>query len=156
MNRVDLLLNVLDSTYDRENWFAPLKDAIGGITAEQASWRPDGEAAKSIWENVNHLIYYKERLVAGMEGCEWTHSPVGDETFYLTEPSNDDEAWAKVVARADRVQLRLRQLLSDTTAEALAANALESNLLDIFLHDAYHTGQIIQTRKMQGAWPAHR
>ncbi|PEL73618.1 serine/threonine protein phosphatase, partial [Bacillus toyonensis] len=23
-------------------------------------------------------------------------------------------------------------------------------------HDAYHTGQIIQLRKLQGSWPTHR
>lgn len=28
--------------------------------------------------------------------------------------------------------------------------------LNILLHDAYHTGQIIQLRKLQGSWPSHR
>ena len=32
----------------------------------------------------------------------------------------------------------------------LEQNSLEEKLLDIMLHDAYHTGQIIQLRKMQG------
>lgn len=27
---------------------------------------------------------------------------------------------------------------------------------NILLHDAYHTGQIVQIRKLQGSWPAHR
>lgn len=70
MNRIDLLLNVLDSTFDKESWYAPLKPAIEGITAELAIWRPTGEATKTIWENLNHLIYYKERLVANLEGRE--------------------------------------------------------------------------------------
>jgi hypothetical protein len=156
LNRIDLLLNVLDSTFDKEGWYAPLKHAIEGITAEQASWRPTGEATKTIWENVNHLIYYKERLVANMEGSEWTHNLSSDENFYLTEQSNEDMEWKKVVERAVNAQRSLRQILSKTSVEELDQNSLEGKLLDIFLHDAYHTGQIVQIRKMQGSWPSHR
>jgi hypothetical protein len=156
LNRIDFLINVLDSTFDKESWYAPLKHAIEGVTAEQASWRPAGEATKTIWENVNHLIYYKERLVADMEGREWTHNLSGDENFYLTEQSNEDKEWKKVIERAENVQRSLRHILSETSVEELDQNSLEGKLLDIFLHDAYHTGQIIQIRKMQGSWPSHR
>jgi DinB superfamily len=156
LNRIEFLINVLDSTFDKESWYAPLKHAIEGVTAEQASWRPDGEATKTIWENVNHLIYYKERLAANMEGREWTHNLSGDENFYLTEQSNEDKEWAKVIERAENVHRSLRQLLSETSVEELDQNSLEGKLLDVFLHDAYHTGQIIQIRKMQGSWPSHR
>jgi uncharacterized damage-inducible protein DinB len=152
--RIDLLLNVLDSTYEKESWYAPLKQAIEGITAEQACWRPAGEATKTIWENVNHLIYYKERLMSNMQGIEWTNNLDGDQTFSLTERSNDDEEWNKVVRRAEDVYQNLRQLLIKTPEKEI--EQLEGKLLDIFLHDAYHTGQIIQIRKMQGSWPSHR
>jgi len=54
------------------------------------------------------------------------------------------------------VQRSLRQVLSKTTIEELQQNSHEEKLLDIMLHDAYHTGQIIQIRKMQGSWPSHR
>jgi hypothetical protein len=154
--RIDLLINVLDSTYEKESWYAPLKHAIEGITAEQAIWRPAGEATKTIWENVNHLIYYKERLVSNMQGIEWTNNLDGDQTFSLTGQSNDDVEWNKVVKRAEDVYHRLRDLLIKTSEEELKQNSLEGKLLDIFLHDAYHTGQIIQIRKMQGSWPSHR
>lgn len=156
LNRIDLLLNILDTTFDKESWYAPLKDAIEGITAEQANWRPTGEATNTIWENVNHLIYYKERLVANMEGHEWTHNLDGNETFYLTDQSNDDKDWKEVIERAEKVQDSLRQVLSKTTVEELDQNSLEVKLFNIMLHDAYHTGQIIQIRKMQGSWPSHR
>ncbi|MFC0189489.1 DinB family protein [Fictibacillus aquaticus] len=156
MNRINLLLNVLDSTFDKESWFAPLKDAMEGITAAQARWRPDGEATKSIWENVNHLIYYKERLVANLEGREWVNHLSGDENFFLTEQSNDDSEWQKVVERAENANLSLRQVLSNLSVEKVDQQDLDMKLMDIFLHDAYHTGQIMQLRKMQGSWPSHR
>ncbi|MEH7238076.1 DinB family protein [Bacillus sp. JJ1562] len=156
MNRIELFLRMLDTTFDKESWYAPLKPAIDGLTAEQAMWRPIGEATKTIWENVNHLIFYKEKLTANLEGREWTQNLDGDETFYLTEQLNDDKEWIAIVERADKVQRSLREALSKTTTEVLEQNSLEEKLLDIMLHDAYHTGQIIQIRKMQGSWPSHR
>lgn len=156
MNRINLLINVLDTTFDKESWYAPLKSSIEGITAEQACFKPSGGGNKSIWELVNHLIYYKERLVANMEGREWTNHLDGDKTFDLTEQSNDEKEWKNVVVRLEKVHNHLRQLLNKISEDELNNNSLEGKLLDIFLHDAYHTGQIIQIRKMQGSWPSHR
>ncbi|GAB6432522.1 DinB family protein [Bacillus luti] len=156
MKRVDLLLNALDSTFDKESWYAPFKHAIEGLTAEQAMWKPSGGATNTIWENVNHLIYYKERLAANLEGREWTNNLDGGETFYLTNQSNSDKEWKNVVERSENAQRDLRQVLSAITERELEQNSLEEKLLDIMLHDAYHTGQIIQLRKMQEAWPANR
>ncbi|PEJ60140.1 hypothetical protein CN692_02280 [Bacillus sp. AFS002410] len=156
MNRKDLILNVLDKTYDQESWFAPLKDSIEGISAEQANWKPTGEATKSIWENVNHLLYYKERLVANLEGREWTKKLDGDETFNFTEQSNHKNEWEKVFERLENAHLSLRQQLNNITEEDLNRDSFEIKLMDILLHEAYHTGQIIQIRKMQGSWPSHR
>ncbi|MGG3915819.1 DinB family protein [Rossellomorea vietnamensis] len=156
MNRTDLLLRMLDTTFDQESWYAPLKPAIEGLSAEQACWRPDGEATKTIWENVNHLIYYKERMTAKLEKREWTNTLDGNDTFYLTEQINDDKEWGAVVERVETAQRLLREALSKTTSEMLEEHSLEEKLLDIMLHDAYHTGQIMQLRKMQGAWPSQR
>jgi hypothetical protein len=156
VDRIELLTNVLDSTFNKESWYAPLKDGMEGITAEQARWKPEGKAGNSIWENVNHLIYYKERLVAKLDGREWTQHLSGDETFILTEQSGEDDEWREVIERAEAVHLRLREKLSELTVEELDQQSLEAELLDIFLHDAYHTGQIIQIRKMQGSWPSRR
>ncbi|WP_409274612.1 DinB family protein [Neobacillus sp. SCS-31] len=156
MKRTDLLLKMLDTTFDKESWYAPFKPAIEGLTAEQALWRPAGEATKTIWENVNHLIYYKERLAAKLEGREWTNNLDGDKTFFLTEQINDNNQWFAVVERAVMAQQSLKQALSKITLEKLDQHSLEEKLFDIMLHDAYHTGQIIQIRKMQGSWPSHR
>jgi uncharacterized damage-inducible protein DinB len=156
MNRTEFLLKMLDTTFDKESWYAPLKPAIEGLSAEQASWKPEGAAANSIWENVNHLIYYKERLSAELEGREWTRNLDGDETFSFTGQVNDEKVWKAVVERTEKAQHSLRKAVSQITPERIEENALEEKLLDIMLHDAYHTGQIIQIRKMQGSWPSQR
>lgn len=71
-----------------------------------------------------------------------------DETFYLMDQSNDDKEWKKVVVRAVNAHLNLRKVLSTITDEQLDQDLLEGKILDIMHHDAYHTGQIIQLRKM--------
>lgn len=155
MSRAEFLLKVLDSTFDKESWYAPLKPAIEGLTAKQASFRPPGEATKSIWENVNHLIYYKERLVATLEGQEWTRID-GNDTFFITIQTEDDDDWNLTINRAENVHNKLKELLNKMSSEELKESGLESDLIDILLHDAYHTGQIMLLRKMQGSWPSHR
>ncbi|MED1864331.1 DinB family protein [Fictibacillus nanhaiensis] len=155
MSRAEFLVNVLDSTFDKESWYAPLKASMEGLTAKQASWKPPGEATKSIWENVNHLIYYKERLVATLENREWKRID-GNDTFFITKVTEDDDDWNLTIERADNVHNKLKDLLIKMSSEDFKENGLESDLIDIFLHDAYHTGQIMLLRKMQGSWPSHR
>jgi uncharacterized damage-inducible protein DinB len=156
LNQKELLLYVLDSTYDKESWYAPLKDAVAGLTAKQAMWKPSGEAGKSIWENVNHLIYYKERIAATLDNREWTLHLDGDETFSLTDQNDQDHDWMKVVERAENAHQRLREAISSLTESDIEQQSLERKLLDIMLHDSYHTGQIIQLRKLQESWPSQR
>lgn len=98
----------------------------------------------------------EKQLKANLEGREWPRDLDGDETFKLTDHSNDDKEWEKIVERAVNAQLNLRKVLSTITDEQLDQDLLEEKLLDIMLHDAYHTGQIVQLRKMQGSWPSIR
>lgn len=98
----------------------------------------------------------KKDFFANLEGREWTHNLDGNDTFYLTKQSNNDTEWKEVVERSENAQRNLRQVLSAISERELEQNSLEGKLLDIMLHDAYHTGQIIQLRKMQGAWPSKR
>ncbi|MBJ7988217.1 DinB family protein, partial [Bacillus cereus] len=78
---------------------------------------------------------------ANLDGREWTHNLDGDETFYLTNQSNGDKEWKEVVERSENAQCNLRQVLSAISEKELEQNSLEGKLLDIMLHDAYHTGQ---------------
>ncbi|WP_163856707.1 DinB family protein [Paenibacillus elgii] len=46
----------------------PLKPVLERLTAIQASWRHTGEAANTIWEHLNHLLYYNERVLERIKG----------------------------------------------------------------------------------------
>ncbi len=160
MNRIELLRKELDHTFDQESWYPPLQPALADLTASQASWRPSGEAANTIWETVNHLLYYKERLLHRIKG-DTTEYPAStnDDTYSVTAP-DDEAAWKATVARVEAVHLELKKELSTMDEDAfdtpLISGPLGESVYNIIMHDAYHTGQIIQIRKLQGSWPARR
>ncbi|THF81183.1 DinB family protein [Cohnella fermenti] len=160
MNKMELLLHGWDSCYDREDWYPPLKDALNGLTWEQAAWKPRTARVNTIWETVQHLIFYKMRLYLRLTGeeSEYPEGISNDDTFGV--PVQDEAAWQEALQRLDTVHQAIRALLEDmdkkdferripTTPIGLWVNSL-------ILHDAYHTGQIIQLRKMQKSWPAKR
>ncbi|MFY0543651.1 DinB family protein [Brevibacillus sp. H7] len=161
MNRMELLLHELELTFDKEGWFPPLKDALKGLTAAQASWRPPGEAANTIWETVNHMLFYKERLLQVIQGIDPIHTAnSNDDTFAVDHTVDDEEAWQATINRAERIQRELHNLLSamsDADFDRLfSQTSLGLSTFNIIMHDAFHTGQIVQTRKLQGSWPARR
>lgn len=160
VNKMELLLHGWDRAYGIEDWYPPLKDALQGVTWEQANWRPGQGAANTIWENVNHLIFYKERLLRRLTGEEKAYPPgIGnDDTFGGT--GEDEDAWQATLAKLESVHAAIRGKLADMekkdfdrklpkTPFGLWVNSLN-------MHDAYHTGQIVLLRKMQESWPASR
>lgn len=84
---------------------------------------------------------------------------INDETFIQGGP-NDDAAWQQTVKRTLQVHDALQSSL--TALQEAELDQLSPSLpvwqqyMNILLHDAYHTGQIIQLRKLQGSWPTHR
>lgn len=162
MNRVELLAHQLHISYGKEEWFPPLEHALAGLTAAQASWRPAGEAGNTIWQTLSHLLYYKERLLERLQGG----TPVypykeNDETFNEVGAPDDEAAWQATVARVAAVNDGMRAFLTAQADEAFdhapsGKRPLGLVMSDIILHDVYHTGQIVQIRKLQGSWPSSR
>src|SRR5215470_10448177 len=58
----EVLLEQFKACYDENNWFVALKNALAGVTPEQAAWKPE-TLDNSIWESVNHLVYWNERYL---------------------------------------------------------------------------------------------
>jgi uncharacterized damage-inducible protein DinB len=161
MNSKELLLQEWTFTYDQEDWYPPLRIALDGVNAAQASWRPAGEAANTIWENVSHLLYYKERLLHRLSGTPFPdEGQTNEATFLPSGGAFDEEAWQATVRRMEEVHQLLQEKLAKLSEEELSQPLPVKSVLDqgmsLVLHDAYHTGQIVQLRKLQGSWPAQR
>lgn len=142
----DILLEQLKNSYDNPNWFVPLKNAIAGVTADQANWK-DSTGNHSIGELVSHLIFWNEGNLLSFHGKE-RRKFSGDnrETFVRFTSLG----WEQSKAKLDSIQLAWNEAVENATSEQL--KDFDSEIGNIASHNAYHTGQIIYIRKMKGWW----
>ena len=148
-----LLLSELHSTHDKAEWFTPIRAAVAGLTAEQAKWVPqnaqgktDSTANHSVGMLAYHLVFWNENALARLRGEKPATPDNNDETF------NDFDAahWDEIVQRLDRVMKDLEAAVEKMPDEKLALKA--PLISHISTHNAYHTGQILYVRKLQGSW----
>jgi len=149
-------MNAWDNAYDKEGWYSPLKDALREVSAREASWKSPGKSSHSIWELVNHLLFYKERFLTYLKGKEFNSSiTTNDETFLVLNTA--PEYWETVLHQMKAVHHEIRKKISimtdDELNQVLPKISVDSQLMDLITHDAYHTGQIIFIRKLYGSWP---
>ncbi|MDQ4121334.1 MAG: DinB family protein [Acidobacteriota bacterium] len=153
-----ILLEQFTACYDENGWFVALKNALNGLTAEQANWRTEN-LDNSISEILTHLNFYNEAYLKRFKGIDYVYpTNDNDETF---KSAATEAEWRAEVERFDRIMSEWRSLLeaSDESKfnEAVSATnkALWSSLLaNINVHNAYHGGQILLLRKLQGNWDA--
>src|ERR1044071_299560 len=83
-----VILTALEYSYLHDDWVNPLSEALDGVTAEEALWRP-GRDSKGIWDIVLHLAVGHEDVIDRMRSGDksrpaeghWPPPPeVADET----------------------------------------------------------------------------
>jgi hypothetical protein len=144
------LLQQLKTTHDKKEWFVPANVAIEGLTAEQASWK-DGSGNHSAGQLTHHLVFWNERVLLELKGQKPADfNGNNDETF----DSFDRKTWADLVKRLDAVMNGLEKLVQE--ADEAALKKMAATIANVSAHNAYHTGQIIFVRKLQGSWDARK
>jgi uncharacterized damage-inducible protein DinB len=136
----------LKSTHSKEDWFVPINKALEGVTAEQAVWK-DASGNHSIGQLANHILFWNERELQKFKGQKETpFSGNNEETFN----SFDKARWAQTVKKLDEVLSELEKIVENADEASLKSWA--EDISNISTHNAYHTGQIIFVRKLQGSW----
>jgi uncharacterized damage-inducible protein DinB len=150
----DVLIEQFTACYDKNVWFVSLKTVLDGVTAEQAAWKPEG-ADNSIWETINHIIFWNERWLQRYRGELNEPQDVDNDTTF---DSNETD-WQATLDKLDAVMDEWRAKLEAITDEKLESpvNAerrapWRSPLAHQNIHNAYHIGQILLLRKLQGSW----
>src|SRR6476660_4318428 len=154
MTQSDVLREQFDACYDNNEWFVSLKTVLDGVTHEQAAWKPDG-ADNSIWETVNHILFWTERWLQRFRGELNEPQDVDNDTTL----DSDTADWSTTHKRLDKVMIEWREKLS-AMDDAKLASAVNSKyekpwywpLAQQNIHNAYHIGQILLLRKLQGSW----
>jgi uncharacterized damage-inducible protein DinB len=141
-----ILLEQLRTTHNQKEWFVPANVALQGVTAEQANWR-DGKGNHSIGQLAYHLVFWNQQVLAKFKGeTPAKFSGNNEETFN----NFDAKSWATTVQQLDDVMTAWEKAVEAADEEKLKAAA--SEIAHIGTHNAYHIGQIIYIRRLQGSW----
>lgn len=143
-----VLLHELRSTHNQADWFVPMNTALEGMTVAQANWQPPG-GGHSVGQLAYHLLFWDRRNLAKLKGeAPGPYDGNNKETFDKFE----DKDWKDTVHQLDRVMLELESLVESADDAKLASIA--PTIANLCTHNAYHIGQIVYVRKLQGSWNA--
>ncbi|MEO8665737.1 MAG: DinB family protein [Ignavibacteria bacterium] len=154
MTTKKLFIDQFNACYDEENWFVPLTKAIEDLTPEQAGWS-DGSSNHSILQLVHHLIFWNERYLLRFKKLPLPDVKKGDEdpTFEM-----DIKDWESTLKKLNEVFSQLRDAFKEADEEKLQSSPYDTGeswysiIANMNIHNAYHIGQIVYTRKLQGSW----
>ena len=149
MKTAELILALLDEGYEKKTWHGSnLKQAIKGVTAEQAAWRP-GPGRHNIWEEALHAAYWKYAVRRRIEGGKrGSFALKGSNFFPRPEKGKLNEAsWGADKALLEREHQALRETM-ERALQTPRASKLLPTMYGIALHDIYHAGQIRLLRRL--------
>jgi uncharacterized damage-inducible protein DinB len=134
-----------------------VRNALEGVTANQAAWKPEG-SDNSIWETLAHISYYNNAYLLRFKGVDYKYDVSdNEETFRSGEVT--EEAWRVEVENFDGIMTEWRRLLEaadetklDEAVSAENASSWAELIANVNAHNAYHGGQILLLRKLQGSW----
>jgi len=141
----------LETAFRGPSWHGPsLREALGGVTAEQAFARPVA-GAHSIAELVGHLGAWKSIVRRRVDG----EAPrrMSDAEDWPPGPAAGESGWKALLEGLEKEHERLLDAVSGLDAAALsrplADETVASSVLGTAHHDVYHGGQIALLRKAQ-------
>lgn len=141
-----VLLEQLHTTHDNEDWFVPANIAVEGLTAQQAMWSP-GKGNHSVGQLAYHIWYWNQRELNDFKG-------VPNEKFDGNNNETFDNfsaaQWDDLVKKLNQVMADWEQAVETADDKKLADNA--SLIAHVGAHNAYHIGQILYVRKLEGVW----
>jgi len=141
-----ILMHELKTTHNQADWFVPINVAVDGLTAEQASWQPKGDL-HSAGQLAYHLLYWNRRNLEKLKGeALEKYSGNNDETF----DKFDAKQWSDIVKQLDQVMTEYEKFVESADDQKLASVA--TSIANVCTHNAYHVGQIVYVRKLQGSW----
>jgi hypothetical protein len=141
-----ILLHELYTTHNKADWFVPIDVAVDGLTPEQANWQPQG-GGHSAGQLTYHLLFWNRLNLERLQGkSKGNFTGNNDETF----DKFDEKGWNDTVKQLDQVMTDLENLVKSADEKKLASMA--TTISNLCTHNAYHVGQIVYVRKLQGSW----
>lgn len=150
------LMHRMAYVFENGGWSVGLKGALAGLGADQAAWRSE-TGGNTIWQIVNHLAFWKEIGAERLTGAPMRAGRIAnDETFGPQGAPTDEASWQAALARLQAAHEALTAAVAQLTDAALAepppggSTPRGELIAGLIEHDAYHAGQIVTLRRMQG------
>jgi len=158
MTTIELLIEQVHATSDQNAWFVTVSNSLRGLTAAQATWRTPG-LDHSICETLAHLNYYNDRHLRRLRGLPLQAAAAGNDETFVCVSSLSAEAWQAEARRFADIMTNWCSYLEQRSVERGLETSDDdaswaSVVAHINLHNAYHCGQIVLIRKLQGSWDA--
>lgn len=138
-----VLLQELRETHNEKNWFVSEKEAVAGLTGEQAAWS-DGKN-HSVGQLVQHMNFWNSANLARLKHQPAPKVDDNDKTFAF-----DPKQWDEAQKEFDRIMGELEQFVE--SADDATLGKIAPTVARIAMHNAYHIGEIVTSRKKQGTW----
>ena len=145
-----IVLTLIEEGYDKKTWHGPnLRQAIKGVTAKKAAWRP-GPSRHNIWEEVLHAAYWKYMARRRLQDGKRTSFVLkGGNFFARPEKGKETEgAWRADIAILENEHRALMEAARKALKSGKAKKHLRM-LYGVAFHDVYHAGQIRMLRRLQ-------
>jgi len=134
------------------------REALEGVSAKHRNTRPSPES-HSVWEELEHLRIAQEDILRYTLDANWK-SPKWPEGYWpkLGTPEITDHMWTDSVNGFFSDLEEMVDLVNNDAYDLTATfphGEFRTYLRQILLvadHNAYHIGQIVQTRKILGDW----
>jgi uncharacterized damage-inducible protein DinB len=141
----EILIEQLKSVHDENRWFVCFNYAIKNLEPGQAKEKREDQPY-SIAEIVQHLYFYNERYMSRFRGEEVPERPRHYDTFQ----NHGGIEWEVRISDFQMVMNLFKQELETCNEEKL--EVWGETLSNLFMHNAYHIGQIVTIRKQNGWW----
>jgi uncharacterized damage-inducible protein DinB len=113
-------------------------------------------APHSIWEILNHLIYWQHYCLELIEGGNPTSPKHAVESWACSEAPLNEKHWADTVNEF-LTGLKVAEEAVNTDLDGNLVARPEESRIEVFEsligHNSYHLGQIVLLRQFLGSWP---
>lgn len=141
------LLAWWDEAHTDGVWWAPWSQAVSGLTASEAAWRPSPDR-HCIWQIVEHMTFWRRYFVHRNRGGEPKPEDQLHQLNWRELPEITETAWRSTVEHFEQSHAEVRVLLTDSSIHSAPKAELELRYL--LFHDCYHVGQIMYIRGLLG------
>jgi hypothetical protein len=145
----ELVLTLLDEAYRKKTWHGSnLKQAIRGVSAKEAAWRP-GAGRHNIWEETLHTAYWKYTVRRRIEGGKSGSFVLKGSNFFPRPEKGkaSEAAWRGDKELLEQEHRALRAAIEKVLDTPRGARFLRQ-IYGVAFHDIYHAGQIRLLRRL--------